>query len=177
MTSLVALTFYKDFVLAPRYDQPFTAIDWSGDDSTVLDLINQVQDEAMRELLTKELHARRMVVNSLVQVQEQARLLAEKRTKAREMLKGIDPKTLDAYAGEYEIEQLGMTLSVSRDRDGLTIQQPGEAPGELLPLSATRFFLIVGIDIYEVEFIFDETNQVTGLVVTVYGQSYPARRK
>ncbi len=70
-----------------------------------------------------------------------------------------------------------MTLSVSRVQDGLTIQQADEAPGELLPLSETRFFIVVGIDIYDVQFTFDETNQVTGLVVTLYGQSFTAKRK
>jgi hypothetical protein len=65
---------------------------------------------------------------------------------------------------------------VSRVQDGLTIQQPGEAPGELLPLSETHFFIVVGVDIYDVEFTFDETNQVTGLALTVYGQSFTARR-
>jgi len=177
MTSLVALTFYKDLVLAPRYDQPLPAIDWSGKNSTVLDAIRQVQNEAVRELLAKEFQARRMVVSSLAQVQEQARQLAEKRAKAREVARSIDPKTLDGYAGEYEIEQLeGITLSVSRIEDGLYMQQPGEAPQELLALSETRFFLVVGTDIYDVEFTFDESNQVTGLVVTVYGQSYTARK-
>ena len=35
LSSLVALTFYKHFVLAPHYDQPLPVIDWSADDSTV----------------------------------------------------------------------------------------------------------------------------------------------
>ena len=69
----MALTFYKHFVLAPRYGQPLPAIDWSADNSTVLTAISQVQDEAVRELLAKEFQARRMVASSLAQVQEQAR--------------------------------------------------------------------------------------------------------
>jgi hypothetical protein len=177
MTSLVALTFYKEFVLVPRNDQPLPVIDWSGDDSTVLKQIHLVKDEAVHDLLLKEFYSRRMVVSSLVPVQEQARLLAQKRAKARELAKSLDPKSLDAYVGEYEIEQLGITLSVSRNQDGLYIQQSGEEPGELLPLSATRFFIVVGIDIYEVEFTFNKTNQVTGLVLTVSGQSFSAKRR
>jgi len=176
MTSLVALTFYKDLVLAPRYGRPFPAIDWSADNSTVFGLINQVQDEAVRELLTKESYSRRMVASSLAQVQEQARELAGKRAKGRELARSMDPKTLDGYAGEYKIEEMGITLSVSRTEAGLTIQQADEAPQELFALSETRFFLVSGLDIFDVEFTFDETNQVTGLVVTVYGQSYRARR-
>lgn len=176
MTSLVALTFYKEFVLAPHYGQPLPAIDWSGDNSTVLDLISQVQDEAVRELLKKEFDARRMVANSLAHLQEQARLLAEKRARARELAESIDPKTLDAYVGEYEIEQFGITLSVSRIQNGLYMQQPGVGRSELLPLSKTRFFIFTESEIF-IEFTFDETTQVTGMIVTVNGQSYTARRK
>jgi len=176
MNSLVALAFYKDLVLAPRYGRPFPAVDWSADNSTVFGLINQVQDEAVRDLLTKELYSRRMVARSLAQVQEQARQLAEKLAQARELAKTIDPEKLDAYVGEYKIEQVEMTLSVSRVQDGLTIQQAGAPPAELLPLSETRFFLVVGADVYDVKFTFDETNRVTGLVVTVYGQTFTARK-
>ena len=104
--------------------------------------------------------------------------LAGKCARARELAESMAPEILDAYVGEYEIEQLGgITLSVSRIEHGLYIQQPGGEPGELLPLSETHFFLVVGMDIYDVEFTVDETNQVTGLVLTVYGQSFTARRK
>jgi CubicO group peptidase (beta-lactamase class C family) len=175
-TSLVALTFYKHFVLAPRYGQPFPAIDWSGDNSTVMDLISQVQDVAVRELLKKEFDARRMVAYSLAQVKEQAGRLAEKRARARELAESIDPKTLDAYTGEYENEQFGITLSVSRIQDGLYIQKFGVGRSELLPLSERRFFIFIKSEIV-VEFTFDETNQVTGLIVTENGQSCTAKRK
>ncbi|MDD1717410.1 MAG: serine hydrolase [Methanoregulaceae archaeon] len=178
MNSLVALTFYKHFVLAPRYGQPLPAIDWSANNSAVLARIREVEDQPVRELLAKEYAARQMVDRSLAQVQQQAEILAGKRARAREVAKSLDPQTLDAYAGEYEIEQLGgATLSVSRIEDGLFIQAPDETPQELLPLSETRFFMVLGIDIYDFEFTMDGTNQVTGLIVTVYGQSYTARRK
>jgi CubicO group peptidase (beta-lactamase class C family) len=178
MNSLVALSFYKHFILAPRYGQPLPAIDWSGDRAAVLARIGDVSDEAVRELLTKEFAARQMVTDSLAQVQEQARLLAEKHALAREVAKSMDPQMLDVYTGEYEIEQLGgITLTVLRIEDGLYMQTPGEAPVELLPLSETRFFVVIGVDVYDIEFTMDGTNQVTGLVLTVYGQSFPARRK
>jgi len=177
MTSLVALTFYKDFVLAPRYAQPFPTIDWSGDEASTLEDINQVQDEAMRDLLRKEFFSRRMVASSLVLVQGQAHLLTEKRAKALEVAKSINPEILDAYVGDYEIAQLGITLIVSRVQDGLFVEQQGEGRAELLPSSETHFFLVAGNDFYDVEFTFDETNRVTGLIVTVNGQSYMAKRK
>jgi hypothetical protein len=176
-TSLMALAFYKHFILGPSYGQPLPAIDWSGDTSTELELIKQVQDEAVRDLLTKEWFSRRMVVKSLATAQLQARTLADKYARARELAESMDSKILDAYAGVYQIEQLGITLSVLRVEKGLLIQQGDETPGELLPLSETRFFIVVGNGIHEVEFTFDKTNQVTGMVLTVYGQSFTAMRK
>ena len=176
-TSLMALAFYKHFVLAPRYGQPFPTIDWSGNDSTVLELIKQVQDEAVRDLLAKEWYSRRMVVKSLATAQLQARTLADKCARARELAASMDSKILDAYVGEYQVEQHGITLSVLRVEKGLLIQQGDETPGELLPLSETRFFIVVGNDIHEVEFTFDKINKVTGMVLTVYGQSFTAMRK
>ena len=94
------------------------------------------------------------------------------------MAKSLDPKTLDAYAGKYEIEQLRDHAERVADR-GWAVPYSSQVKHqqELLPLSETRFFVVIGIDIYDVEFTLDETNQVTGLVVTVYGQSFTARRK
>jgi len=51
LSSLVALAFYRRFVLAPRYDQPLPAIDWSADRSSVSMAIGQVPDQAVREVL------------------------------------------------------------------------------------------------------------------------------
>jgi hypothetical protein len=178
MDSPVALAFYKHFVLAPRYGQPLPAIDWSAKSSAVQARIREVEDMPVRELLAKEFAARQRVASSLAEVQLQAEILASKRARARELAKSLDPETLDAYAGEYEIEQFGgISLNVSRIEDGLYVQTPGEAPVELLPLSETRFFVVVGIDVYDIEFTMEGTTQVTGLVLTMYGQSYTARRK
>jgi hypothetical protein len=173
MDSLVAVTFYKDFFLAPRYGQPLPAIDWSGDFTTATKLIGQVQDEAVRALLYGELESRRRVARSLA---EQPSLAAEKRARARELAESMDAKTLDAYVGEYEIEEYGITLIVSRIQGRLYMQQPGIARMELFPLSETRFFTIADTEIL-FEFALDEANQVTGLAATKNGQSFVATRK
>jgi len=176
MISLVALTFYKDFFLAPRYGEPFPAIDWSGDSSTAQKLIDQVQDEAVRELLTRELRARRWVATVLSPSKQQAGPVAGKRARDQGLAERIDPKTLDAYVGEYEIEEYGITLIVSRIQGRLYMQQPGTARTELFPLSETRFFTIADTEIL-FEFTLDEANQVTGLAATKNGQSFVATRK
>jgi len=55
---------------------------------------------------------------------------------------------------------------------------PGQAPPELLPLSATRFFIPFGYDFYQLDFVPDAANDQTyHLVLTLYGMSFTGRRK
>ena len=82
LSSLVVVTFYKRFVLAAHYDQPLPVIDWSGDYSTVLDLIRQVPDEEVQDLLNKEFQARRALASSLVDLKASIERLASMRTTA-----------------------------------------------------------------------------------------------
>jgi hypothetical protein len=174
LTSLLALTFYKHFILAPRYSQPLPTIDWSGDYFTVLNETKQVQDEAVRDLLLKEFYSRQSVVGYLAH--QPPILLAEKCTRARDFAKSLDPRILDAYVGKYEFEQFGETVSILHVQDRLYTQEVGIGRSELFPLSETRFFIIVETEV-EIEFTFDETNRVIGLVATKNGQSFTARRK
>ena len=88
----------------------------------------------------------------------------------------MDPKTLDAYIGEYEIGEFGIALSVSRIQGRLYCQQLGIGRMELLPLSEKRFSAIADSEIL-MEFTFDEAKQVTGMLVTKNGQSFVAERK
>jgi hypothetical protein len=126
----------------------------------------------VRRLLTLELYARR----TAPLVQPQVSSDPEKRARARALAESMDPKTLDAYVGEYEIEEFGITLSVSRIQGRLYTQQPCIARTELLPLSETRFFLVADSEVL-IEFSLDEANRVTGMVATKDGQSFVARRK
>jgi len=174
----VALSFYKHLVLAPKYSLSLPVIDWSAENAMVMTQINAVQDESMRELLGKEVFARARVVSSLAQVKEQARRLEEKLARAREVARNIDSKLLDALTGDYVVEQpVGIILGVSRVKNSLYIQQSAETPVELFPLSEKNYFMVIGGDIYEIEFTMDATNQGNGMVITVYGQTFTARRK
>jgi CubicO group peptidase (beta-lactamase class C family) len=170
LSSLVALTFYKRFVLAPRYGQPLPAIDWSADSSTVLTAISHVEDESVRDLLSKEFEARRALASSLADLKAANERLASMRATAEEVARSLAPQTLDLYAGDYEFSDMGgFTLNVTG---------PGQAPQELLPLSTTRFFVPVGYDFYQFNFVPDAASgQTYHLVVTLYGMSYTGRRK
>ena len=52
----------------------------------------------------------------------------------------VDPKLFDRYAGRYE-PSAGITFTVSRDSDTLTIQLPGVPPLRLRPESESSFFV------------------------------------
>jgi CubicO group peptidase (beta-lactamase class C family) len=178
LSSLVAVTFYKDFVLAPRFDQPLPVIDWSGDDSTVLDLIKQVQDQEVQDLLTREFEARRALAGSLADLKVLYGRLASMHTTADEMAKNLEPQILDLYAGTYEFPEAGgLMLSVTRAENKLYAARSGSAPQELLPLSTTSFFLPHGYDFYQFDFSPDAVNGTCRLVLTIWGMSFTGWRK
>jgi hypothetical protein len=177
LESLAAVTFYKRFVLAPRYAQPLPAIDWSAYSSTVLTAINQVEDEPLRDLLMKELQARRALTSSLADVKAQVERMATMRATAEEVARSLDPQTLDLYAGTYEFAELGgVTVSVSRVENKLYLHVQDQPLQELLPLSETRFFVPMGFDFYQFDFAPDEPNQSWRIVLTLGGMSVTGRR-
>ena len=175
----MALTFYKRFVLAPRYGQPLPAIDWSADNSTVLAAISHVEDESVRDLLNKEFEARRALASSLADLKATNQRLASMRATAEEAARSLEPQTLDLYAGDYEFSDMGgFTLNVTRAENKLYVTGPDRAQQELLPLSTTRFFMPVGYDFYQFDFVPDAaSDQTYRLVVTMYGMSVTGKRK
>ena len=179
LSSLVALAFYKHFVLAPRYGKPLPVIDWSADNSTVATAIGQVQDEAVRDILNKELRARSALASSLADLKSAIERLASMRATAEEVAKSLEPQTLDLYAGVYEFSDMGgFTVSVTQAENKLYAGGPGQPSPELLPLSATRFFAPSGYDFYQLDFVPDAaTGQTYRLVLTVNGMSVTGRRK
>jgi hypothetical protein len=177
LESLAALTFYKHFVQAPRHDQPLPTIDWSAYSSTVLTAIKQVEDEPLRDLLMKELQARRALASSLADVKARVERMATMRATAEEVARSLDPQTLDLYAGTYEFAELGgVTVSVTRVENKLYLQVPDQPPQELLPLSGMRFFLPMGFDFYQFDFAVDEPSQTWRLILTLEGMSVTGRR-
>ena len=179
LDSLLALTFYKRFVLAPRYDQPLPTIDWSSAELPTFTAISHVEDEAVRDLLNKEFQARRALASSLAHLKAANEGLAWMRATAEEVAKSLDPQTLDLYAGTYEFpEGGGFTVTVTRTENKLYAAGPGSAPQELLPLSTTRFFVPMGYDFVQFDFVPDAaTGQTYRLVLTKWGTSFTGRRK
>ena len=179
LNSLLALTFYKRFTLAPRYGKPLPVIDWSADRSTVLTVIRNVEDESVRDLLNKEFDARGALASSLADLKAVNERLASMRATAEEVARSLEPQTLDLYAGAYEFsDEGGFTLDVTRAENKLYASVPGQAPQELLPLSKTRFFVPVGYDFFQFDFMLGASNGYTSrLVLKMYGMSLTGRRK
>lgn len=178
LTSLVALTFYKRFVLAPQYGQPLPAIDWSAGSSTVLTQVSRVQHHAVRDLLNREFRARSALASSLAEVKAAAERMTQMRATAEKLAKTLDPQTFNLYAGTYEFPEAGgLIVTVSRAEDKLYANTPGKPPAELLPLSATSFFLPVGYDFYQVDFVSDPAGGPFRLLLTLYGMSFTGWRK
>jgi CubicO group peptidase (beta-lactamase class C family) len=180
LNSLLAVTFYKRFVLVPDYSQPLPAIDWSADDSTVLTAISQVEDEPVRDILNKEFQARRALINSLADLKPEQERLASMRATAEDVARSLDLQTLDLYAGDYEFSDSGVfTVSVTRAENKLYAAGPGMPPQELLPLSATRFFLPTGYgDDYMFNFVLGTTSdQIDSLILYFSGMTFTGWRK
>ncbi len=179
LCSLVALAFYKQFVLGPGYGQPLPAIDWSADSSRVLAAISQVEDESVRDILNKEFAARRALASSLADLKAANELLASMRATAEDVAGSLELQALDLYVGTYEFPDAGgLTLEVTQAENKLYVSRPSQAPQELLPLSTTRFFIPFGYDFYHLEFVPEAAdNQTYRLVLTIYGMSFTGRRK
>jgi CubicO group peptidase (beta-lactamase class C family) len=181
LSSLVAVTFYKRFVLAPQYDQALPAIDWSRPSSTVLTAISYVQDEAVKDLLNKEFQARRALASSLADVKVLVERIVTMRATAEKLAKSLEPQMLDLYAGTYEFADTGgVTANVTRvdNRLYLHTEALGGLSTELLPLSTTRFFVPAGYDFYQLDFMPGAASgQEYRLVFTLWGESFTGRRK
>jgi CubicO group peptidase (beta-lactamase class C family) len=74
----------------------------------------------------------------------------------------IDPKILDAYVGQYELNP-NFIFTVTREGDALMTQATGQPKFELFPESETKFFLKV-VDA-QVTFVKDGKGVVTHLIL------------
>jgi mono/diheme cytochrome c family protein len=85
----------------------------------------------------------------------------------------LDPKTLDAYAGEYQVGQ-GMNFTIMREGDKLFAVAPGFGKNELTPDSDNRFT----ISMIGAQFTFgrNEKGEVTELTIEVNRQTIRAKK-
>jgi CubicO group peptidase (beta-lactamase class C family) len=74
----------------------------------------------------------------------------------------VDPATLDAYAGEYDVTGLGL-LEIVKEGEKLMGAPPGQRKLELTPQGDNRF-LVVGPNIH-ITFVKDDKGQVTHALV------------
>jgi CubicO group peptidase (beta-lactamase class C family) len=101
-------------------------------------------------------------------------------TGATEMLKrlenksvAVDPKTYDAYVGEYEVTPTFM-VKVFKEGDKLMTQATGQPAFELFPDGENKFFLRVVNA--KVTFTRDDKGGVTGLIINQGGRDTPGKK-
>jgi CubicO group peptidase (beta-lactamase class C family) len=86
----------------------------------------------------------------------------------------VDPATLDAYAGQYDVTGLGL-LDVARDGDKLVAAPPGQRKIDLLAQGDGRFFA-AAVN-FNFTFVKDDKGQVThALVRTRDGREIQAKK-
>jgi len=75
LTSPLALTFFKELVLRPRYDEPLPEIDWTADKATLVARLAEVADPELRELYEGELWTYRKLYGGVGRSDLTSRLL------------------------------------------------------------------------------------------------------
>ena len=85
----------------------------------------------------------------------------------------LDPKTYDAYAGQYELNPKRV-LTVSREGDRLFVDIPKTDRSEVFPESVSKFFLKVS-DV-QLKFVKDKGGQVTHLEIVSDGRTLRAKK-
>ncbi len=85
----------------------------------------------------------------------------------------IDPATLQAYEGEYELAP-GFVLAVTLEGNRLMTQATGQSKVEIFASSPTEFFLKVVNA--QITFVKDASGAVTGLILHQGGRDMPAKK-
>jgi ketosteroid isomerase-like protein len=95
----------------------------------------------------------------------------------------VDSRTLDRYVGQYELPIF--KLAITREGNRLFGQPRGDAKKELVPVSENEFLVAgekrgpEGVHYLTARFTFvkdDQTGQVTGIRVSVAGQSHEGKK-
>lgn len=84
----------------------------------------------------------------------------------------LAPELLDRLAGRYALP--GVVLKITRQEGHLLLQENQEAPGQLFPEAALRFFSKTSDDV--VTFELDGNGKTTRLVLHTGGRSIPVNR-
>jgi len=84
----------------------------------------------------------------------------------------IDLKTLDSYAGKYQVAP-NVTVKIERKENRLTVEAGGP-PVDLLPISESEFFIMEGG--VQVTFVKDATGKIVSFKGSQNGQAFTAKK-
>jgi CubicO group peptidase (beta-lactamase class C family) len=165
--STLAHTFYKHLVFPQQFGRAVPVVDWESAD--LVEQLEQVRDDNLREVLARELWSRRQMYASVGQVAVASRLYQAYRqaygpARPGELdlhaVHGVDYRPvaeaqvelgqaeLSRFVGEYQLAELmveaGMMpeeLRIELSSGGLIGWTPDQACNGLVPVTATRFAL------------------------------------
>src|SRR5262245_34384429 len=159
-TNAFACVFLRLFVLEDLRRRTLPDLDWSRGPREFADEVNRLSEQAGGSgyEYTRATHAAVM------------KWLDGRRARARVAIK-VDPKTYDAYVGQYELNPQ-RTFTASREGDRLIMDFARGEIAELFPEAEGKFFT-KGWDIH-VTFGKDANGKVTHLDIVVDGR--PSRR-
>jgi CubicO group peptidase (beta-lactamase class C family) len=100
------------------------------------------------------------------------RFLEDRQKNARVAVQ-LDPKIIDAYVGQYQIEESPRILTVARDGNRLVVDIPKDDETELFAASESMFF--IKIRPLEMTFVKDQ-ERVTHIDVVDYGEKWRANK-
>lgn len=92
---------------------------------------------------------------------------------AEQYVAEVDPSIYESYSGLYtSIGIGGMSVTVMRNNDKLYMELEGQQPIELFPQGETYFIHPFFDNVLHANFIIDETEHVTQLIIRTYGMEF-----
>ena len=102
---------------------------------------------------------------------QSGRILKAPKLKEETSIK-VDPKILDTYVGEYDLN--GTPAMITKEDDRLYIQVTGQPKVELFPRSETEFFLKVAVA--DIKFVKDDSGKVTKAILNQSGMTIEMKK-
>jgi hypothetical protein len=86
----------------------------------------------------------------------------------------LKPEILEKYAGKYKFNKANLTLTLTRVGEKLVAEMPMQASIVIFPVSQTEF--VMKGEPIKVNFEWDESGQVSGLVLNQNGKDSTATK-
>lgn len=159
--SAFALTFLRIFIFEDLHRHVLPDPDWNLEPEKFSTEIAALEKQTGSYKYERELQSHKAVYD----------WRTRRRAGERKEIK-LDPNTLNAFVGDYELRPL--PIIITKEGDKLIAEGPGQPKAELFAATDKLFFLkTVDADI---TFVKDEQGKVTHLTLRLFGQEFKARK-